>query len=219
MRAGRQAGQMSSPINFRRRARTSSDLEPANGTRQSPGKYLEKVSLFCCYRLGFQMIRKILKHTLNPQDLDKLLAIYHLIKGENVYEALDGSRLLSPISSDVIGCCFYLLSSDLPAHKTFNGFRLTDYAFPPLRRSLSSSKAVRINRQKIESIESQPKVKFQAQSLYSHRGGTAAGNSRTFGAAASLYRKIPADDRFFSHRSKPISHDPCHRAVLRTRTI
>jgi hypothetical protein len=72
---------------------------------------------------------------VHSSELEKLLAIYRLLKGENVYEALDESRILQSIPPDVIGCCFYLLSSD--------GIQLMACAFPPPRQSLSASKATR----------------------------------------------------------------------------
>ena len=93
--------------------------------------------------------------------LDKLLAIYHLLKGENVYEALDGSRLLSPISPEVIGCCFYLLSSDLPAHKTLQWFSTDGVRLPPAQAIFIAEQGDKEKQAEIESIESQSKENFR----------------------------------------------------------
>ena len=89
------------------------------------------------------------------------MAIYHLIKGENVYESLDGSRLLSPISSDVIGCCFYLLSSDLPAHKTLQWFSPDGLRLPPAQAIYIAEQSGQDKQAIVEPIESQPKENFR----------------------------------------------------------
>ena len=125
----------------------------------------------------------------HPQSsgLDKLLAIYHLLKGENVYEAMDGSRLLSPISSDVIGCCFYLLSSDLPAHKAFQWFSADGVRLPPAQAIFIGEHGSQEKKAEIESNRISTQGKFQAQPLYPHCRGTAAGDANTSGTAASLH--------------------------------
>ena len=93
--------------------------------------------------------------------LDKLLAIYHLIKGENVYETLDGSRLLAPILSDVIGCCFYLLSSDLPAHKTLQWFSTDGVRLPPAQAIYIGEHNDQGKQSEVEPVESQSGINFK----------------------------------------------------------
>ncbi len=93
--------------------------------------------------------------------LDKLLAIYHLVKGENVYESFDGSRLLSPISSDVIGCCFYLLSSDIDAHKTLQWFSPDGVRLPPAQAIYIAEQGGQNKQPEIEPIESQIRENFR----------------------------------------------------------
>ena len=92
----------------------------------------------------------------SPQSsgLDKLLAIYHLIKGENVYESLDGSRLLSPISPDVIGCCFYLLSSERSADLAFQWFSANGIRLPPAQAIFMAEQSGQDKQPKVEPIES-----------------------------------------------------------------
>ncbi len=106
----------------------------------------------------------------NPEDsdipvqssgLEKLLKIFHLINGENVYETMDESRLLAPISSDVIGCCFYLLSSDHPAHKTVQWFSVDGVRQPPAQAIFIGEQQGNENKVIQESIETQPKPKFR----------------------------------------------------------
>lgn len=66
-----------------------------------------------------------------PADLDKLIAIYKLLKGENVYEEPGNTHLLQPISADVIGCCFYLLASESPAQNACRWYSADGLRLPP----------------------------------------------------------------------------------------
>jgi hypothetical protein len=92
--------------------------------------------------------------------IEKLLAIHHLLKGENVYEALDETRLLQPISSDVIGCCFYLLSSESPAHQACKWFSANGLRLPLAQAVYISEQGDQEKKAEIEPEESQSKVNF-----------------------------------------------------------
>lgn len=96
-----------------------------------------------------------------PSSLEKLQAIYRLLKGENVFEALDESRLLQPISSDVIGCCFYLLSSDSPAHQACRWYSSDGLRLPPAQAIFISEQGNQEEKAEIEPDESQPNVNFR----------------------------------------------------------
>jgi len=95
--------------------------------------------------------------------LERLLAIYRLIKGENVYETLDGSQLLPPVSPDVIGCCFYLLSSDGAADRTLQWFSPDGVRLPPAQAIFIAEQGNKDNQAEtnIEPIGSQPKENYR----------------------------------------------------------
>ncbi len=93
--------------------------------------------------------------------LEKLLAIYHLIKGENIYDPLNRSQVLSPIPSNVIGCCFYLLSSDEAAFKPLQWFSSDGTRLPPAQAIFISKQGDQEKQEESDPIKSQPKEKFR----------------------------------------------------------
>ena len=96
-----------------------------------------------------------------PSELEKLLAIYRLLKGENVYDMLDESHLLQPITSDVIGCCFYLLSSESPDLQVYQWYSAEGLKLPPAQAVFISEQSNQEKKAKAEPELSQPKVNFQ----------------------------------------------------------
>ena len=100
---------------------------------------------------------------IGPQSsgFEKLMAIYHLLKGENVYESLDGSQLIKPITSDVIGCCFYLLSSEQPAHQACQWFSTDGMRLPPAQAVFIREQGTEEKNTEIETVELQPKLHFR----------------------------------------------------------
>ena len=94
-------------------------------------------------------------------DLEKLLAIYRLLKGENVYDALDESHLFHPITSDVIGCCFYLLSSESPNLNACQWYSADSQRLPPAQAVFISEPSRQEKKAKEEPEEKQPEVNFR----------------------------------------------------------
>ncbi len=99
---------------------------------------------------------------IQSSDIDKLLAIYRLLKGENVYEMFDESHLLQPIMPEVIGCCFYLISSESPEHHDCQWFSAEGTRLPPAQAVFISEQG---NQEKIAALEPeelvQTKVHFR----------------------------------------------------------
>lgn len=93
--------------------------------------------------------------------LEKLLMIYRLLKGENVYESLDESRLLQPISSDVIGCCFYLLSSESAVPQASQWYSADGLRLPPAQAVYISEQDNQEKKVEIVPEETQAKVNFR----------------------------------------------------------
>ncbi len=52
-------------------------------------------------------------NSINTVPIDNLFAITHLLAGENVYDPKNPELLLSPISPEVIGCNFFILSAQM----------------------------------------------------------------------------------------------------------
>ena len=94
-------------------------------------------------------------------DLENLLAIYRLLKGENVYDVLDGSHLFQPIASDVIGCCFYLLASDSPDLQGCHWYSADGQRFPPAQAFYIREQIHQEEKALSEPEESQPMVNYQ----------------------------------------------------------
>ncbi len=137
------------------------------------------------------------EENVEPADLEKLIAIYRLLKGENVYEGMGNSSLLQPISADVIGCCFYLLASESPAHNACRWYSADGLRLPPAQaiHFIENGKQEQIEENSNEKPSS--KVSFLAQSLYSHFPCVGVRCFNNSGTASPLYRQIQADDRFF----------------------
>jgi len=93
--------------------------------------------------------------------LDKLLPIYHLLKGENVFDTLDGSRLLSPVSSEVIGCCFFVISSDADAYKDLCWFSPDGVRLPPAQSIYIAENAGQEKQVGANPVESKPMDNFR----------------------------------------------------------
>jgi hypothetical protein len=98
---------------------------------------------------------------IQSTEINNLLAINRLLKGENVYDELDESHLFLPISSDVIGCCFYLLSSDSPNPLPCQWYTSEGLRLPPAQALVISDQRNQEKNVLTEPEPSQTQANFQ----------------------------------------------------------
>lgn len=68
---------------------------------------------------------------LAPASQEDLLAIVDLLNGKNVYDASNQTNLLHSVSNEVIGCCFFLLSSESPDFQACQWYSAVGKPLPP----------------------------------------------------------------------------------------
>lgn len=98
---------------------------------------------------------------LVPASMEELLAIIHLLKSENIYDSLNQTHLLNPVSSDVIGCCFFLLSSDSSDYEACQWYTSEGKRLPPAQAIFIREQNNPNNTQQINQGEPEQDLSFK----------------------------------------------------------